>query len=97
MLFRVQDLQHRTGRISPEVRSHLIYLIDHEDGACAACIANSPDDGARHCSHVGASMAQVVSVIAYPCHAGTDAVPAEGTRDPLTQACLADPRVTGEA
>ena len=57
VLLRVEHLEHRGGRVAAEVGSHLVDLVDQEDGIARLGVAEGPDDGAGHRADVGAPVA----------------------------------------
>ena len=64
VLGRVEDLEHRAGRIAAEVGAHLVDLVDHEDGVAGAGVAERADDRARHRADVGAAVAADLRLVA---------------------------------
>ena len=57
VLLGIKHLEQCRRWVTLEVLSHLVYLIEHDNGIVAATLAQGSDDAARHRADVGAAMA----------------------------------------
>ena len=57
VLLRIQHLQKRGGRVTTEIRSHFIHLIQEEHGVHAACNLHAMDNATGHGADIGAAVA----------------------------------------
>ena len=89
VLLRVQDLEHGAGGVASPVGTHLVDLVDHEDGVAAACVSKGSDDGPGHGAHVRTAVAADLGLVAHSADADADELSAHGPGDALAQAGLA--------
>ena len=97
VLRRVEDLEHRARRVAAEVGAHLVDLVDHEDRVARAGVAQGADDRAGHRADVGAAMPADLGLVAHAADRDALELAAEGARDRLAEAGLADARRADEA
>ena len=90
ILFRVQDLQQRRGRVAAKVHGHLVHLIEQEQRVAHARPRQVLDDLARQRADIGATVAAYFRLVAHAAqrHAHKGAVGGPGDR--TAQGRLAD-------
>ena len=90
VLGRIEDLEHRAGRVAAEVGAHLVDLVDHEDRVAGAGVAQRPDDRPRHRADVGAAVAADLGLVADAADRDPLEAAPERPRDRAPEAGLAD-------
>ena len=90
MLLGIEDLEHRGRRVAPEVRAHLVDLVDQEDRVRRLGVADRADDRARHRADVRATVAADLGLVAHAADRDPRELPAERAGDRLPERGLAD-------
>ena len=63
VLLRVEDLEHRRGRVASKIRRHLVDFIQQEDRVAGARLAQALDDPPRHRPDVGAPVSTDLGLV----------------------------------
>src|SRR5690606_730982 len=85
VLLGVQDLQQRRGRIAPEIRGHLVDLVEKQHRVAGARLAHGVQDLARHGPHVGAPVAPDLRFIPHAAQGQADELAVQGPGDGAAQ------------
>ncbi len=93
----IEDLEHRARGIAAPVVTHLVDLVEHEDGVLRGHLLQALEDAPRHRADVRAAMTFDLGLVAHAAHAEAEELPAEGARDALTERGLADAGRSGKA
>ena len=94
VLGRVEHLEQRRGGIAPVIATQLVDLVEHHDGVHRAGVADGPHQAARLSTHVGATVATDLGLVAHAAECDPNELATEGAGDRLTERRLAD---TGRA
>ena len=97
VLFRVQHLHQRRGRVSPEVGGHLVDLVQHHDRISRAGLLHHLDDLPRESADVCAPVPPDLGLVAHAAQRQADELAARGPGDRLAQRGLAHSRRPHEA
>ena len=97
VLLGVQHLQQRGGGIAAVVGAHLVDLVDHEQRARGAGVAQRADDRAGHRADVRAAVPADLGLVADAARADALELAAQRAGDRLPQRRLADPGRADEA
>src|SRR3989442_12374837 len=74
VLRRIEHLEQRGRRIAPDVGTHLVHLVEHQQGVARLAALQRVDDAAREGAVVGAAMATLLRLFPpdYARHSGED-------------------------
>ena len=97
ILFRVQHLQERRGRIAAEIMPHLVDFIEQDQRVGGLRLFQRLNDLARHRADIGAPVAADFALIAHAAKADADEFPPRGAGDRAAQRGLADARRADKA
>ena len=97
VLLGVEHLEHRRGRVAAEVGTHLVDLVDQEDGVRRLGVADRAHDRAGHGADVGAPVAADLGLVADAADRDPREGAAERARDRLAERGLADAGRADEA
>ena len=97
VLFGIEDLQQRRGRIAAEIGAQLVDFIEHEDRIARSRAADVLDDLARKRADVGSPMAADLRLVAHAAQRNADELPPHGVGDRSAERRLADARRTDKA
>jgi len=78
VLLRIENLQQRRRRISPEIRAQFVDFVEHENRIARAGPANVLDDLSRQCADVRATMPAYLGFIAHTAERNPDELSAHG-------------------
>ena len=92
ILLRIEDLEQRTGRISTEIHSKLVYLIEDENGVHRPRLTHSLNDPARQRADVRAPMATELGLVPDASEANPHKLAPQSGCDASAKARLADTR-----
>ena len=92
VLFRVQDFEHGTRRVAPEVACHLVDFVKQNHGVHALCTAQSMDKTARHRTDVSTAVTADFGFVTYATKRNADKVTLHGFRNGFHERRLAHAR-----
>ncbi|GAA4953688.1 hypothetical protein GCM10023238_20250 [Streptomyces heliomycini] len=90
VLRRVEDLEERGGRVAPEVRAHLVDLVEEHDRVHRPGLLDRPHDPAGQRADVRTAVAADLGLVADAAEGDADELPAHRVGDGLAEAGLAD-------
>ena len=97
ILLRVESLQQGRGRVSVEILSHLVDLVEHYHGVRCAAALDGLYDAARHGADVGAAVSADLALVMQSAQRNAAVLAAEGRRYRFSERGLADARRAPEA
>ena len=97
VLRRVEDLQHRAGRVAAPVGAHLVDLVDHEHRVARLGVAERADDRPGHRADVRAPVAAQLRLVADAADRDAHELAPERGRDRVAERRLADAGRADEA
>ena len=97
VLFRVQHLKHRTGRVTAEILAHLVDFIKQDQRVGGLGLFQRLDDLAGHRADIGATVAADLGFVAHAAQADADELAPRGLGDRAPQRGLAHARRADEA
>ena len=97
ILLRVQHLEKGRGRVTPPVGTHLVDLVQQEEGVGRLRLLHRLDDLAGHGADVGAAVAADLGLVAHAAQGDPDELAAGRLGDGLAQRGLANPGRTDKA
>ena len=65
-MLRVEDLEHRRGRVASKVAPELVDLVEHEHGVIDLAAPERLEDSSRQSTNVGTAMAPKLSLVVKP-------------------------------
>src|SRR2546426_4665464 len=97
VLFGVEHLEQRRGRIAPEIVAELVDLVEQEYGILAARTPQALDHATRQRANVGPAVAADLGLVAHPAERDAHEAPAQGAGDRHAERGLPHPRRSDEA
>ena len=94
VLFRIQHLQQRSGRIAPIIGAHLVHLIQQEQRIAAAGLGHGGHNTAGHCADIRLAMTTDIGLIVNAAQRDAGHFPVQRPGDGIRDGGLAD---TGRA
>ena len=92
VLFGVEHLEHRGGRVSAEIAAHLVDLVEQDERIGRSGTAQRVHDASGHCADVGLSVTADVGLIAHAAQTHAGIAAAHRLRDGFRDRGLADAR-----
>ena len=97
VLFRIEDLEQRRGRVAAEVRAELVDLVEDEHRVAGFGAPQALDDLAGQGADVGAAVTADLGLVAHAAERHPDELAAQRLGDRAGQRRLADPGRADEA
>ena len=97
VLFGIEHLEQRRGRIAAEIGRHLVDFVEQEQRIAHAALGQILNDLARHGTDVGAPMAANLRLVAHAAQRHAHELTVGGTRHALAERGLADAGRTDQA
>ena len=97
VLFGIQHLEHRAGRVAAEVLAHLVDLVQQDQWVGGLGLFQRLDDLARHGPDIGPAVAADFGFVTHPAQRNADEFAPRGLGDRAAQRSLAHARRSDEA